>query len=113
MPTNSEWNETPEFRDTICFLTYVQLWKSLPVPHFLASHPALHSEFRDALTFPYTLLEFELVFEFSTKEYFRKPYLLSGANAKDRKGPNFVTDCVPVPMRTLRNHSLAHVFGVS
>ena len=97
MPTNSEWNGTPEFRDAICFLMYVQLWNSLPAPRFLASHPALHSEFRDALTFPFTFLEFEPVFEYSIK---------------GRTGPNFVTDYVPVPVRTLRNHTPAHVFWV-
>ena len=86
MPTNSEWNGTPEFRDAICFLMYVQLWKSLPVPRFLASHPALHSEFRDALTFPYTFLEFEPVFEYSIKGRFRNPLQQSGSNAIDRKG---------------------------
>ena len=40
------------------------------------------------------------------------PYQLAGTNVKDRKGPNFVTDYVAVPVCTLRNHSLVHVFWV-
>ena len=37
----------------------------------------------------------------------------AGKNVRDRTGPNFVTDYAPVPVRTLRNHSPAHVFWVS
>ena len=91
----------------------MQLWISLPAPRFLASHPALHSEFRDALTSSLTNLLFEPVFEYRIKGRFQNPVQQPGANARDRKGRNFVTDYVPVLVRTPRNHSLAHVFWVS
>ena len=40
------------------------------------------------------------------------PFQQAGSHVKDRQGPNFVTDYVPVPVRTLRNHTPAHVFWV-
>ena len=91
---------------------YVQPWISFPAKRFLASPPTLHSEFRDALTSPLTFLQYETVYEYRIEECFQNPFQQAGTNVRDRTGPNFVTDYVPVPVRTLRNHSLAHVFWV-
>ena len=77
----------------------------------IASRPTAQ-ERRATLTPSLTFLLFGLVCEYSIEgcyHFFQQP----GVNAIDRKEGNFVTDYVPVPVRTLRNHSLAHVFWVS
>ena len=110
---NPKTSGSREFRDGICSPVYVRLWISFPAQRFPASPPTLHSEFRDALTSPLTFLQYETVYEYRIEECFQNPFQQAGKSVRDRTGPNFVTDYAPVPVRTLRNHSPAHVFWVS